>query len=104
MTANILTRQLAPNPKHNPADPNSRPNVWVFEQANRSLFVGDIVSFTGNGRGRGGHYSVTVKVTKVNRKTFKGVEVPRSYKPGTEWTVDLDNENLAIYIELSWKE
>lgn len=47
--------------------------------------IGDIVHFTCNGRGRGGHYHVTVIVTKVNSKNALLTEQPRSYSPGTRW-------------------
>lgn len=52
------------------------------------LEVGKVVVFTCNGSGRGGHYQVTATVTKVNRKTVKAVEANRSYRPGTNWTID----------------
>ncbi len=48
-------------------------------------FVGQIVYFTCNGRGRGGHYSVRAVVTKVNSKNALLTEAPRSYSPGTLW-------------------
>jgi len=47
--------------------------------------VGQIVHFTCNGRGRGGHYHVTAMVTKVNSKNALLTEQPRSYSPGTRW-------------------
>jgi hypothetical protein len=56
---------------------------WEYKDLGRDLLVGDTVTFTGNGRGRGGHYSVTALVTKVNRTTFKCTELPGSYGPGT---------------------
>lgn len=37
-------------------------------------------------RGRGGH-GAHILVTKVNKKTFKGIECKRSYIPGMHWTV-----------------
>ena len=51
--------------------------------------VGDLIEFTCNGRGRGGHYHVTAVVTKVNRKTVDATEAERSYLPGTLWRVSL---------------
>lgn len=51
------------------------------------LKSGDVVSFTGNGRGRGGHYNVTVVVDKINKATFNATEAERSYAPGTKWRV-----------------
>jgi hypothetical protein len=36
--------------------------------------------------GYGGH-NAYIRVTKVNRKTFKGVEREGSYHSGTEWTI-----------------
>jgi len=76
---------------------------WAYKDANRPLAVGDIVQFTCGGRGRGGHYTVTAKVTKVNKKTFNATEWNRSYAPGTSWTVALDLES-NIYIQLGYKE
>ncbi len=40
-------------------------------------------------RGRGGH-GAWIDVTKVNKKTFKGVEQKGSYIQGTQWTVHKD--------------
>jgi hypothetical protein len=48
-------------------------------------FVGQIVHFTCNGRGRGGHYSVRAEVTKVNSKNALLTESKGSYSPGTRW-------------------
>ena len=48
-------------------------------------FVDQIVHFTCNGRGRGGHYSVRAVVTKVNSKNALLTEVKGSYSPGTRW-------------------
>ena len=62
----------------------------------RDLSVGDVIQFTCNGRGRGGHYNVTAKITKVNRKTVKAVEHARSYRPGTLWTVPV-NDYDSVY-------
>lgn len=47
--------------------------------------IGDIVHFTCNGRGRGGHYHVTAMVTKVNSKNALLTESARSYSPYTRW-------------------
>lgn len=63
-------------------------------QSIKELTVGDKVSFTCNGRGRGGHYNVTAFVTKVNRKTFKATEAERSYSPGTLWNI---HEDTIVY-------
>lgn len=59
------------------------------------LSVGDEVQFTGNGRGRGGHYNVTVIVTKINRATFNGTEAPRSYGAGSRWRI---HRNTPLYV------
>ena len=56
----------------------------------KDLKVGDIVSFSCNGRGRGGHYSVKAEVTKINRKTFDATESTGSYKPGIRWRIYSD--------------
>lgn len=55
---------------------------------NLTVNIGDKVGFSCNGKGRGGHYHVTVIITKFNRKTFDGVEASNSYKPGTLWRVN----------------
>lgn len=49
--------------------------------------VGDVVEFTCNGNGRGGHYSVLAIVSKVKRKTVDLTEADRSYRPGTRWNI-----------------
>lgn len=51
------------------------------------LQEGMIVRFACNGRGRGGHCSVTARVDKINRKTFNATEVDGSYQPGKLWNV-----------------
>lgn len=107
MDKQIIFKSIVPNPAYNPADKNSRPNIWHHEPANRNLQVGDVVEFLCNGRGRGNHVRVHAKVTKVNRKTFKALELPRSYSPGTPWIVhfEADPDNYSnLYIDLSWKE
>jgi hypothetical protein len=68
---------------------------WVFS-APETIKVGDRVEFTGNGRGRGGHYHVAVIVTELKRKTFLGTEAKGSYGPGTLWRVNADLDNLYI--------
>lgn len=108
----IQTKQLHPNPKFNPALPEdwltNRPLVWRFENAERNLRAGDVVEFLCNGRGRGGHVRVFAKVTKVNLKTFRALELPRSYSPGTNWTVNIEHAlqagNGGITIDLSYKD
>ncbi len=112
----IKQKELIPNPAFNPALPvnfmgpgvvNTK-SLWKYGDANRNLRVGDVVEFLCNGRGRGGHVCVHAKVTKVNRKTFKATELPRSYRPGTLWNVNIEYAlvpgNGGITIDLSWKE
>ena len=48
-------------------------------------FVDQIVHFTSNGRGRGGHYTVRAQVTKVNSKNALLTEIEGSYWPGSKW-------------------
>ena len=48
------------------------------------------VRFACNGRGRGGHYGVTARVTNIKRKTFDCEEVEGSYQPGKLWNVHSD--------------
>jgi len=62
----------------------------------RQICAGDNIGFLCNGRGRGGHYSVRAKVTKVNRKTLQAIEIETSYSPGTPWTIHLETEGLHI--------
>ena len=62
----------------------------------KDLKDGDVIQFTCNGRGRGGHYNVTATVTKVNRKTVKATERERSYRPGTLWNVAV-NEDTVVF-------
>lgn len=113
----IMQRELVQNPDFNPALPANwggvpgtvnRPNLWKYSEAGRNLQPGDVVEFLCNGRGRGNHVRVFAKVTKVNRKTFKALELPRSYSPGTNWTVNieyaLEPGNGGITIDLTRKE
>ena len=112
----IKQKELVPNPAFDPTLPvnymgpkaiNTK-SVWKYSDAERPLREGDVVEFLCNGRGRGGHVCVHAKVTKVNKKTFKATELPRSYHPGTNWTVNiahaLEPGNGGITIDLSWKE
>lgn len=100
----IKTKQLVDNPNYDVFDQNSTKQVWQFSDADRQYRIGDVVSFSCNGHGRGGHFNVTARITKVNKKTFKATELPRSYSPGTLWLVNFCNEDSRIYIDLSWKE
>jgi len=108
----IKQKELIPDPAFNPALPKdwmtNRPLMWKFSDVTRPLRDGDVVEFLCSGRGRGGHVCVHAKVTKVNRKTFKATELPRSYSPGTLWNVNiayaLEPGNGGITIDLSWKE
>ena len=58
----------------------------------QQLNVNDKITFLCNGAGRGGHYRVFAKVTKVNRMTIAATEQPRSYRPGTLWRVHISQE------------
>lgn len=69
---------------------------WVFSEPTESLKVGDTVTFSCNGRGRGGHYHVTSIVTDIKSKTFLSIESHGSYRPGTIWKMSLDAENLYL--------
>lgn len=105
----ICFKELVPNPSFDPTKPieiGNQERKWNYCASNRPLQVGDVVHFTCNGRGRGGHFNVTARVTKVNKKTFKATELPRSYSPGTLWNVSISEETAArfgnIYINLSY--
>lgn len=100
----IKTKQLIPNPNYDVFDQNSTKFVWRFVDVDRQYRIGDVVSFSCNGRGRGGHYNVTARITKVNKKTFKATELVRSYRPGTPWTVNYSGEDSRICVDLSWRE
>ena len=56
--------------------------------------VGSIL-FVGPFRNRGNH-GAFVLITKVNNKTFKGVELKRSYTPGTKWTIHKESEFARV--------
>ena len=71
--------------------------MWVYTETGEEPKVGDTVGFTCNGRGRGGHYRVTAKITKVNPKTLKLIEALNSYSPGTLWNIDRDLPDLHIH-------
>lgn len=58
--------------------------------------VGDELSFSCNGKGRGGHCRVTVTVDKINRKTLTATETDRSYRPGTIWQVHADTSMVKF--------
>lgn len=70
--------------------------AWFFGETDRLLQQGDRVSFTCNGRGRGGHFHVTAIIAKVNRKTVVAVEAERSYSPGTTWRVSKESLTLQL--------
>lgn len=94
----IKTQRLVQRSDYNPAF-HSSPMTFETKISDRALEVGDVVLFSCNGNGRGGHFRVTAKVTKVNRKTFKATELPRSYRPGTLWSVSYESDG-DIYIDL----
>lgn len=64
----------------------------------KELTAGKKISFTCNGRGRGGHYHVTATVIKVNRKTIKAVESDGSYRAGALWNISVSEDN-PVYKE-----
>jgi hypothetical protein len=97
----IRTMALVPNPRFGENQFQTK-FAWEYKTENRNLQVGDVVSFACNGRGRGGHYNVTARITKINKKTFAATELPRSYRPGTLWQVYMDGKE--VYVDLSWKE
>ena len=71
--------------------------MWVYRESAELPKVGDTIGFTCNGRGRGGHFHVTARITKVNAKTLKATEALNSYSPGTPWKVSKDIPELYIY-------
>lgn len=75
---------------------------WVYGWESRDFKQGDRIHFLCNGRGRGGHFNVTAVVDKVNPKTLKATEQPRSYSPGTKWVLPkaYDERYGETYVEL----
>lgn len=67
----------------------------------RDVKPGDIIYFLCRGNGRGGHYSVTAKVTKVNRITIEATECVRSYGSGAQWKAHQNSTNLRILEEFA---
>lgn len=57
-----------------------------------TLQIGDVIQFYH----RPYQHCATIRVTKVNRATFKGVEIERSYKAGAEWTVHKQGEGIRM--------
>jgi hypothetical protein len=70
--------------------------ISIHEDHFNDLAVGDIVELLCP-RGYG-HHSALIRITKMNRKSFKGIELPRSYSPGTKWTVGI-NSALRLAVE-----
>jgi hypothetical protein len=66
--------------------------------------VGDKVNFLCNGKGRGGHYRVTVRILKINPKTMKAVELTRSYHPGTMWNISNETDMSIERHSPEWLE
>lgn len=100
----IKTMEWVPNPDYKPENSAwQSQGKYVYKDADRNVREGDIVEFLCNGRGRGGHHKVTALVTKVNAKTFKATEMPRSYREGTRWSVSFASEG-DIVINLSQRE
>jgi len=103
----IYLKKWVDNPDYVPGTPrtsNAPGGKWTYEDLQRELRVDDIIGFTCNGYGRGGHYHVSGVVTKVNRKTVDVTEIPRSYHPGTLWRLHKERELAEGYItvEQSW--
>lgn len=69
----------------------------------REIKKDDIVEFLCDGRGRGGHHRVMIKVEKVNPKTIQGVEQNRSYNPGTPWRIHQETDMYIHEKSLEWK-
>jgi hypothetical protein len=72
-------------------------NKTINEDRFSDLKVGDIVLLLCP-RGYG-HHSAGIRITKMNRKTFKGIEIPHSYRPGVNWSVGI---NSALQISLEY--
>ena len=85
--------------RHLDTDKNTGKPAWVYKESDELPKVGDTIGFTCNGRGRGGHYHVTARITKVNAKTLNATEALRSYSPGTPWKIDKDIPDLCIYLD-----
>lgn len=59
-----------------------------------TVSVGDVI-FVGPFRNRGNH-GAFVKITKVNKKTLKGVELKQSYSEGTNWSIHKESEYAKV--------
>lgn len=57
-----------------------------------TIKVGDIIEFWH----RPYQHCACIEITKVNKKSLKGVEINNSYKPGMEWAVGKDYEEIRI--------
>jgi hypothetical protein len=77
-------------------------NISILEDRFNDLVVGDIVDLLCP-KGYG-HHSAMIRITKMNRKSFKGIELPRSYYPGTRWEVRINSAlRLCVeYTSLEW--
>jgi hypothetical protein len=58
------------------------------------ILIGDVIMLSPR-RSHGGH-SPYIEITKINRKSFKGVEQATSYQAGMKWTVHKEGRFTLI--------
>lgn len=66
----------------------------VVDGFDKEIEVGSVI-FVGPFRNRGNH-GAFILITKINKKSFKGVEVLQSYSPKTIWTVRKDSAYAKV--------
>ena len=54
--------------------------------------IGDVITFWHNPY----QHNTSVRITKINRKSWKGVEIPTSYGAGKEWSIHKEAEGLMM--------
>jgi hypothetical protein len=57
-----------------------------------TIQAGDIIEFYH----RPYQHCAQILITKVNRKTLKGIEIKNSYSPGTNWTVSKNYSEIRM--------
>jgi hypothetical protein len=71
---------------------NNQPDIPEVDI--ESIKIGDLLYVSG-GLGYGGHFA-TVEVTKINRKSFIGIECERSYCAGRKWRIHKESEFAIV--------
>lgn len=74
----------------------------VFYGEYREIKPNDLINFDCTGVGRNKHCSVTAKISKINKKSFKATELDWSYNPGKEWIVELERDLTILEFSKEW--